>query len=119
MRIQALFRVPRVILWLTLPTLIVLPDVMNAQVGVTTDIITGVVVDATGNPLANVIVEALSRENRRTGQVHYPFPGWWRSVPDDRAPHRFVADPGNSGAIRRRRQDHLGRADGTAGVLDG
>ena len=66
MRIQALFRVPRVILWLTLPTLIVLPDVMNAQVGVTTDIITGVVVDATGNPLANVIVEALSLESQIT-----------------------------------------------------
>ena len=36
---------------------------VRAQVGVTTDIITGVIVDATGNPLANVIVEAVSLES--------------------------------------------------------
>ncbi len=48
---------------------LVLAGSAGAQVGVTTDIITGVVVDAVGEPLANVVIEARSLESdvvRRT-----------------------------------------------------
>jgi hypothetical protein len=41
----------------------------SAQVGVTTDILTGVVVDASGDPMPNVVIEAMSLETEvvRTG----------------------------------------------------
>src|SRR5512141_2525629 len=45
---------------------VALPSVARAQVGATTDIITGVVTDSAGQPLADASVEALSLETQIT-----------------------------------------------------
>lgn len=48
--------------WPIVGLLLLLPMVAGAQVGATTDILTGVVTDQAGNPMAQVVVEATSVE---------------------------------------------------------
>ncbi|MFQ5550606.1 MAG: carboxypeptidase regulatory-like domain-containing protein, partial [Gemmatimonadales bacterium] len=62
---------PRLFRWLVASAILAAPIVSSAQVGVTTDIITGVVTDAGGRPLPGVTIEVLSLETQilRTTQT--------------------------------------------------
>ncbi len=87
-----MFGTMRGILWLSLSALMMLPDAAHAQVGVTTDIITGVVVEATGNPLANVVIEAMSLETEITRSTYTDDRGRYTILfPDGGGQYRMTA----------------------------
>ncbi len=69
-----------------------LPASAHSQVGVTTDILTGIVVDAQGNPLAGVVVEALSLESEITRRTTTDSHGRYTILfPDGGGQYRITA----------------------------
>lgn len=78
--------------WFPVVLTMSLPCVAAPQVGTTTDIITGVVVDDFGNPLAGVVVEAMSLETEITRSVRTDSRGRYTILfPDGAGQYQMTA----------------------------